>query len=645
MNSLFKLAKEPEITLELDRGILSADPLTFAELKSWAKGAEEAIARELKKVQPLSWYREEGQAKYMPRDEDSAAWSIARIQLESTASALTSRLKDGRALLQLMQKKIFLITSMAGQGKTNFVCDLIANQFRQFEIPCIFIPARELNGHPPRQRLFGFISNNRYAPKFTNIHEYFQFFNDVATESKKPFLIVLDGINEVTALDEFNSELRDFCGAACQYENVKLVITCRNEFFDEKYASILNEPFGNDIHRVADLRSQMSARSKDRLLASYLRHFDVTGRLVGAAKKFLKNDLLLLRIFCERYEGQEVGYIADIYKGDLFEDFLLMKIASFPDGLRGKALPTLLKIAAAMLSADDYSKLSVRNFLDDEQEVVRRLVADDIVLRQEIAEKDLAGLGDLVISFTYDELRDFIIAYMVVNDKVADMERVLSSLPGRPIQEGVFKYAYLLARKGRKIEAIEVCERADAFIEHFALNVHLLPPAVQNADDVARVKAILGDAAAPHRVRRVTRYLANRSNPAELLNATILIEHLNGLDAEAHEGFFRVIFSSYSSYRDWRGNVDEFVRDFWSGSNENLSGYSPERLAFILHTTSLASWSDRERVSTLLKDAKNKPNCRQAIELVRAAAAQALHYLLSDIEEMRGEISECGMTT
>lgn len=312
LNALFALAKEPELTLEIDRNIVAKGPATYAELASWSAAVGDSVDRELAKVRPLSWGREESEPTYTPRDKDAAAWSIIRIKAEGAATSLAYRLRDVRILLQLMQKTIFLITSMAGQGKTNFICDLIENQFPAFQVPCIFIPARELNSYPSHARVLGFIANNRYSPNFTKIHEYLDLFNEIGMDIGRPFVIAIDGINEIRALAEFSDELNEFCSAVCQYEFVKVIITCRSEFFDEKYASILNQPYAGRIHRVMDLRAKMSEASKNRLLASYVRHFKVAGQFSESAEDFLKNDLLLLRIFCERYEKQNIGYISDI---------------------------------------------------------------------------------------------------------------------------------------------------------------------------------------------------------------------------------------------------------------------------------------------------------------------------------------------
>lgn len=635
----FRIAGEPELVSELDVGLLSASPATFAELSVWLDQFDQAIGIELAKVRPLSWRRETGEACYEPVNPESAGWKIAQFRLESAASGLTSRLIDARALISLIRKKIFLVTSMAGQGKTNFVCDLVENQFCLFEIPCLFIPARKLNGFTSGTRLFDYIAHNRYAPDGTKLHEYLTLFDQVAQEVEKPFVILIDGINEVTDLASFNEELTAFCSAVCQYDWIKLVITCRSEFFDERFATMLEEPFAAHIHRVNDLRSEMTDHGKARLLNAYFTHFRIGGQLQGKAKAFLENDLLLLRIFCERHEGSDVGYVTDIYKGDLFGDYLRRKIDSFPQHHRANAKATLFKIAASMLAADDFSKFSVSEFTSQEQEIVWRFVEDDVILRREVDSDGLAAVGNLTISFTYDELRDFIVAYQLVDRPVAQkaqaLTEMLARLPSSPVYEGVYRYTYLLARRTNDTAAVAACEAAPNFTEHFSHNVHLLPPAVQKSEDVARVTAILADADGARRRRRVALFLLHRSNTADLLNIAILIDHLNDLEDEEHATFIGEIFGDHRDYDPlrWQQRINKLVADV--GEDEGGRGivrYAPEWLAFFLHAAAHAGWLERERASSLFQDAGDTVNCTEALVRVGPAKATTLQMLLSDIE-------------
>jgi hypothetical protein len=641
LNSRLRIARERELSLELDHTLLTEAPLTFTELSHWLERVNKAVARELAKVRPLSWYRDKSEEPYEPINGATAEWSIVRFKVESSASGLTSRLQDVLGLIDLIKKKIFLVTSMAGQGKTNFVCDLVENQFRSFEIPSLFIPARELNGYTPNKRLLEFISNNRYSPNVTKLHELLALFNGVALEIGKPFLIAIDGINEVADLNGFSDELRAFCNAVCQYDMVKIIITCRSEFFDDKFASMLNEPFSVHIHRVGDLRSKMTESSKTRILKSYFTHFTINGKCSRIAEDFLKNDLLLLRIFCERYQNCDVGYMADIYKGDLFEQYLLRKINLFPQTLQAKALPALYRIVTAMLDANNFSKLSVRNFPVEEQDIIRLFVEEDVILRQDIGAKGLAAIGDLAISFTYDELRDFVIAYKLVRGGDApgdarNLPAALATLPGLPVYEGVYRYAYLLARNANDVAAIAACENSPDFAEHFSLNVHLLPPAVQTRDDVERVKALLADSSMVERIRRAAKFLVQRGSVTDLLNITILRDHLNGLETEEHAKFIRTLFGQrydYDAYA-WRKRAHELIQNVTQGkANKAFERYDPEWLAFFLHVSSLADWFERERVSTMFRESMVSSNCREAIKLIRPARAEAMRVLLSEIED------------
>ncbi|UXS48282.1 SMEK domain-containing protein [Agrobacterium tumefaciens] len=640
LNFLLKLGKEPEICLEIDSSLLDAAPSTFTELWSWLTDIDSAIQNEVGKLGPLSWKYKEYGGQYKVTSGDAASWSIVRFRVESITTGLTWLLEEARALIALMQNKIFLITSMAGQGKTNFVCDLVDRQFRAFELPCIFIPARELNSYQSRQRLLGFVSNNRYAPSFSTIHQYLGFFDQVAGDVGKPFLIVIDGINEVNALEEFNDELKDFCNAVCQYDLIKVVVTCRSEFFDEKYSSLLNEPFSDQIHRVKDLRAKMTDASKRRLLRSYLDHFQVTGRLSGVAKEFLQNDLLLLRIFSESHEGQHVGFLSDIYKGDLFEEFLRRKIALFPDRLKAKAFPTLIKIVKSMLEAEDFSTISVRDFADDEKDVIHRLVGEDVILRQEITPTGLASLGELIISFTYDELRDFVIAYSFIQSdgSTESINNALTRLSGRPVFEGVYRYVYLLARKLGATAAIAACESAKDFVNHYALNVHLLPPSVQNSQDVDRLNAILADTAFPDRVRRAAAFLIRRGNFAELLNISILINHLNFLDDSEHHEFVTILFTERNDFsRNWQGRLNQFVEQVCAADGEEISkDRSAEWWAFFLHVSSSAGWFERENAAGLFSKHRNHATLIEALRRVQQSNANPVRALITEIHSSTG---------
>ncbi|XCN72224.1 MAG: hypothetical protein Q3M24_18245 [Candidatus Electrothrix aestuarii] len=469
-----------------------------------------------------------------------------QYSIQSSGTGLFSSLEEVSKKIKIAQAKIFLVTGMAGQGKTNFVCDLIENQFRVFEVPTIFIPARSLNDYPGPNRILSYIKNNRFAPDVQTLHDLFLLLNDVAEEFKKPFVIAIDGINEVGDLDGFVAELRVFLEALCQYDFVKIVLTCRSEFFDHKFADVF-EPLSAHLHHVKDLRNEMSDANKSRLLEAYLHHFKIKGVFSNTATEFLENDLLLLRIYSEIHEGKNIGYVPDIYKGDIFEQYLIMKVNEFPVPSKRNVLNSLYNICSRMLKNENFTQISVEGFDESERQIIEHLIGEDIILRREVPATSLTSLGIENISFTYDELRDFLLAYYTVEQLAkSNTEQVVAifeKIPSWPIYEGFFRYAYVLARKKNSDTVLAVCEASDDFQEHYLDNLSLLSADIQTPKDVERVETVLKDNTAERNLRRVAWFLFRKREDSEYLNIRILLDHVGRLDNEKAERFYRAMFS------------------------------------------------------------------------------------------------------
>jgi hypothetical protein len=412
-NELLSMAKLDPVADNLREITTLEAPNSLFELRTRFVQQSTALEAIQEHVSPFSWYGDRAE-RFAPSDYLTGYWEVFRHSIQSSGSGVFSSLEKVSQKIGIAQAKIFLVTGMAGQGKTNFVCDLIENQFRAFEVPTIFIPARSLNDYPGPNRILSYIKNNRFAPDVPTLHDLFTLLNNVAEECQKPFVIAIDGINEVGDLDGFVGELRVFLEALCQYDFVKIVLTCRSEFFDHKFAGVFEPQFSDHLYRVQDLRREMSDGNKSRLLEAYLLHFKIKAQLSNVAAEFLKNDLILLRIFSEIHEDENIGYVSDIYKGDIFEGYLTMKINEFPTSSRQKALRSLYKICSRMLDEENFSQISVEGFDDSERQIIERLIGEDIILRREVPSSGLASLGVENVSFTYDELRDFLLAYYTV---------------------------------------------------------------------------------------------------------------------------------------------------------------------------------------------------------------------------------------
>jgi hypothetical protein len=639
-NELLGMAKiEPVVDNLCEIQTLEA-PNSLSGLRSRLVQQSTVLEAIQEHVSPFSYYGDRAK-RFAPKDYLTGYWEVFRISIESSGNGVFRSLEKVSKKIRIALAKIFLVTGMAGQGKTNFICNLIENQFRVFEVPAIFIPARSLNDHPGPNRILSYIKNNRFTPDVSSLHDLLTLLNNVAEECQKPFIIAIDGINEVGDLNGFVAEIRVFLEALCQYDFVKIILTCRTEFFDHKFAGVFDPQFYEYLYRVQDLRSEMSDDNKSRLLEAYLCHFKIKANLSEYATEFLKNDFILLRIFCEIHEGKNIGYVPDIYKGDIFEGYLIMKINEFPTSSRQNTLRSLYKICSRMLNEENFSQISVEGFDESERRIIERLIGEDIILRREVPSTGLASLGIENVSFTYDELRDFLIAYYTVVELSASnliqVRDIFEKIPDWPIYEGFFRYTYILARKQSNDTILAVCEASDDFQKHYLNNLSLLSADIQTSEDVVRLENILKESASEHDIQQIAWFLFSKREDSDHLNIRILLDHVSGLNDEESERFFRAMFSNFPDYRDpnWRKSVSDLLHNFNELSTDRKLGLEIPALALALHFAPYARWDEKEATLDFFEKFQLTQEVGCAIEACKNAASVKVQSCLKEIAEER----------
>lgn len=641
-NELLGMAKIEPVADNL-RGIATLEaPNSLSDLRVRLVQQSTALEAIQKHLSPFSWYGDRAE-RFAPGDYVTGYWEVFRHSIQSNGSGVFSSLEKVSKNIGIAQAKIFLVTGMAGQGKTNFICDLIENQFRAFEVPTIFIPARSLNDYPGPNRILSYVTNNRFAPDVASLHDLFTLLNSIAEEYQKPFVIAIDGINEVGDLDGFVAELRVFLEALCQYDFVKIVLTCRNEFFDHKFAGVFEPQFSDHLYRVKNLRNEMSEENKSRLLGTYLHHFKIKGQFSNVATEFLENDLILLRIFSEMHEGKDIGYVPDIYKGDIFEKYLIMKVSDFPNHSRQKVLNSLYKICSRMLGDENFTQIPVEGFDDSERQIVERLIGEDIFLRRELPATGLASLGIENISFIHDELRDFLLAYYTVvefeKSHPLEVNSIFEKIPTWPIYEGFFRYAYVLARKQNCDTVLAACEASEDFHKHYLNNLSLLSADIQTPEDVKWVETILKDSTAERDLRRVAWFLFRKREDSELLNVRILLDHVSRLDDEESEQFMRAMFSHSSDFagNSWQDRVSNMLKGLMDHREEQILGLSIPALALALYFAPYAHWVEHEATIIFFVKFRLTREVGGAIEACQNAVSGKVQNCLKEIVEERGK--------
>ncbi|TBN17118.1 hypothetical protein EYC79_04765 [Agrobacterium cavarae] len=614
-------------------------PRSIEDVGKHLEDRKALIDLEIERVNPFGHSPKNRKSRPVVAPEKKAMQYLLKLKTEGMASHAEWTYIEALRLIKQAESKILLITSVAGQGKTNFICDLVENQFAKFEIPTVFIPARELNKYPHPNRIFSFISQNRYLPKCDNVYDVLDLFNRVSKGINKPFIIAIDGINEVKELDSFLSELSDFLNATCQFEFIKTIITCRTEFFDSKFSSLLSEPFSDSILRIEDLKAEMSDDSLRRMLRSYLKHFQIKVELSSHAESFLKSDLLMMRIFCDLNEGKDKGHISDIYKIQLYQDYLLRKAESFPKHLKKELLPSLYRIAQQMLSDNCFYNINIGGYTAEQQEIVERLVSEDIILRREPSEKTLETMLDETISFTYDELRDFIIATYLAKDLAkTDFSAfcsVFANLEPLPIYEGVFKYVYLIARQSDDALILRQCEDAKKFDSHYSYAIATLPHEFQTEDDVKRVIEYLDVSGDKEVVASLAVFLFNSGRSDRLLNRRLLVEHINSLDDPDAENLLLTMFRTRASVRSWEGDPIKDFLNAWLEYPTPTDGEDPY-LIFVIQLAFLADHGLRFEIKSELEQIKGRGKNAGCFAFVENARSSNISTFAKSIDAFVG---------
>ena len=150
--------------------------------------------------------------------------------------------------LRYVSGKLLLITTSAGQGKTNLVCDLVERVLLTRHIPFVY-----LNGYEIKPDDIGKSFADMMLPGTNTSFE--NAIKEVATYCKYkrcPIIFIIDGLNENPLPDVFASNLEVFLDMVLQYDCVKVLMTCRTEYYQERFVS-LDVAFKDKMIKIEEL--------------------------------------------------------------------------------------------------------------------------------------------------------------------------------------------------------------------------------------------------------------------------------------------------------------------------------------------------------------------------------------------------------
>lgn len=393
------------------------------------------------------------------------------IKQNNFNNSIKYHLNKVKSNLKYISKSIILLTNEAGQGKTNFLCDFTWNFLIRKSYFVLYFNAYDFN-----EPLFELLKKKLQISASYPLKYIYKVLNEEWKKTKKPFVIVIDGLNENTFLDNFGGHIKDFLEECNKYPFFKIIMTTRNEFLEERF-SIINE---GDYQKQYE-HINMNYRSnvfKERIFWGYLDFFNIEikkNTLTNISYNKLTDDILLLRFFCEINEDKKQIYLYDVYKYDVFNKYLDKKSAEYDSGLilnpKDSINSLLDKISLHMIEQEQFFHVPSSIFNEKENELLTKMLQNEVILKDEQTIKQgMLRRNCVVVSFTFDEFRDFcmtnyILAHFDEEQLLLFWEKMNSN--SFTIREGVQKYIFYLSRTMSPDELLPIIKEVTEYEEMY----------------------------------------------------------------------------------------------------------------------------------------------------------------------------------
>ena len=473
--------------------------------------------------------------------------------------------------VELLNKKILVVTSKAGQGKTNFVCDLMNNLFIKEGIPYIFVNAYELTAEQPATCIaheYNYIGGGSLENTVIKAERYCQ-------QNLQYLIIVIDGLNENVYQRFFRNNLVRMLGALMDYHHVKVIMTCRKAFYDQNYTA-LQETFKEQITEVSlDERTRsddrMEQNEEDCIIERYATHFGTKGQLQPSVRNELLENLLLMRIFFETYNGQDVSNHDFIDRVDLYERYYEILCNQIQKVIEQDSRATNVNhitstifqhIIEWMIDHDCFNNIPYDDIIKalphHEAQSFESFLNSNLIIRHDPT--GVSGRNSDVINFTFEEMRDFLtinylLDYVYHKDSKKFWKLVGHYTDSQNNQaEGIRRFLFLYARNKGKQDLWDEIKREDWYEETFNYYIWDVKEERLTEEDVSLVKKLIVSNS-----RDTIRYLSYyhwspKRHPK--LNLNTLFEVLNELEPIQQKAILEKAWKYKNGRRNLWGGPD-----------------------------------------------------------------------------------------
>jgi hypothetical protein len=502
-------------------------------------------------------------------------------RIKNWVDATNEWIGEMREELKILRSRVFILTGKAGQGKTNLVCDLVERFVLRHGIPCIYFTGLQLGR--VSADLPDHIRKTLFKDKVPAFEDAIRFLGDHATERKQPFVVFIEGLNEHTRLAEFAGQLEELIKAALKHPSIRLFLTCRSEYFEQRFGVLHRAPFAPDLHVLVSAEQRMGEDERARMVAGYFKFFGINpAHVADSAADTLGKDTLLLRFFCEAYgprrkpAAYQMPQVNHIYRAQIFDYYLKTKLqsaAAARDRLSGSPtvrgteanlFQVIKLIVGHMVTHRKFADVPLSAVPADKETELHVLLGEDIVLcRDPVNNPTYLGPTQDVLNFTYDEFRDFLIARYLIDHVYSQGQQVFLDFlaaganGAENISEGVKRFLFYWSRAPENATFWQFYSTQQAYAESYPEEIFSIDEAHLHAADRQQVRQIVevGDKTARRVASRLIPRLPSRY---PLLNLELLIETVAARDDAFHAALIEPIFSPTYDWHERQSAVEAF---------------------------------------------------------------------------------------
>lgn len=348
-----------------------------------------------------------------------------------------------------IENKNIIVVGSAGNGKTSLLCRATEIAIKN-KYPCLLLNSKDID-----KNVIEFILDK--LPLIWKVKNYPKIFlkviNFFLLIRRKYLLILIDAINENDS-EEFLNSVGTVCDYFDNYSRVKIILSCRSEYFDYRYKKLFGEDEKNlSIFKLST--TDYDQRAVNKFFLKYSSYYKVPYRFSINVHNKIRTSLFLMRIFFEVNSGRPYENL-EFQNAEIYKQYI-EKVAS--EHTKIDVNKIIRQISSMMIDSKCYDKVKLLalSLSTTEKNALLNMLDNNLLINKSIQLG--VGISERTTEFLYfifDEFRDFCIARELIirdednNDQnyslFFDTINYMSENALAPL-EGILKYGYYHFKK------------------------------------------------------------------------------------------------------------------------------------------------------------------------------------------------------